>query len=76
LTYDPRSVLGYLRQTSDQTILVALNFSGRAVSLVVGGEIIRSDWELLLSNQRDRLDANRGSSLRLAPNEACIILLK
>jgi hypothetical protein len=74
LTFDPRSVLGYLRQNAEQTILVAMNFSGRALPLVLGSEMTRANWELLLSNQRDALDANPGSSLRLAPNEVCILL--
>jgi len=76
LTFDPRSVLGYLRQTTDQTILVALNFSNRPVKLILGSEMTRANWGLLLSNQRDTLDASPGSSLRLAPNEACILLQK
>jgi alpha-glucosidase len=76
LTYDPRVVLGYLRQTAEQTILVALNFSGRPVPLVLGSEMTRANWQLLLSNRRETLDANPGSSLRLAPNEACILLQK
>ncbi|MEN4042771.1 MAG: alpha-glucosidase [Anaerolineaceae bacterium] len=74
LTYDPRLVLGYLRQTVDQTVLVGLNFSGRPISLALGAELTRSNWTLLLSNQRDELDAKASSSLRLAPNEACILL--
>jgi alpha-glucosidase len=74
LNYDPRSVLGYLRQTADQTILVALNFSKRPVSLVLGSEMTRANWKLLLSNRRTSLDASPGSSLRLGPDEACILL--
>jgi alpha-glucosidase len=76
LTYEPGSILGYLRQKADQTILVALNFSGRSLPLVLGSEMMRANWDLLLSNKRESLDANPGSSLRLAPNEACILLQK
>jgi alpha-glucosidase len=76
LTFHPSSVLGYLRETAGQTILVALNFSRRPVSLILGSEMSRANWELLLSNARNELDAAVGSSLRLAPNEACILLQK
>jgi hypothetical protein len=43
---------------------------------VLGSEMMRANWDLLLSNKRESLDANPGSSLRLAPNEACILLQK
>jgi glycosidase len=53
LTFEPRSLLAYLRQNADQTILVALNFSRRSLPLVLGSEMMRANWDLLLSNKRD-----------------------
>ncbi len=52
LTFEPKRLLAYLRQTADDTILVALNFGRRPVNFALGGEVRRSNWELLLSNQR------------------------
>jgi len=52
LTYEPQHLLAYLRQTSDQTILVALNFGRRPVRFATGGMVRQSEWELLLSNKR------------------------
>ncbi len=76
LTFEPRSVLAYLRQTSDQIVLVVLNFSNRRVRFVLGSELMRSNWELLLSSKRDELPQIQDSMLPLLPNEAMILLQK
>ncbi len=73
LTFNPLSVLAYLRQTDTQTVLVALNFSRREQNLVLGSELARSAWKLLLSTHRDRLEDPRFALLSLEPNEACIL---
>lgn len=57
LTFEPKRLLAYLRQTADDAILVALNFGRRPVNFALGGEVRRSNWELLLSNQRLSLPA-------------------
>ena len=52
LTFGTRYLLAYLRQTSDQTVLVALNFSGRRKRLVLGSHLSRANFRLLLSTSR------------------------
>ncbi len=76
LTFEPKAILAYLRQTGDQTLLVALNFSGRKMRFVLGSELVRSDWELLLSNRRTELPEIQDALLPLLPNEAMILLQK
>ncbi len=76
LTFEPRAILAYLRQTREQTVLVVLNFSRRKMRFVLGGGLARGDWELLLSSQRDEMPAIEDSLLPLLPNEAMILLQK
>ena len=76
ITFDTRYLLAYLRQTNDQTVLVALNFSGYRKRLVLGGQLNRQRWSLLLSNRREAMPALRGGMLLLAPYEAAIFELK
>jgi alpha-glucosidase len=73
LTSTPRTVLTYLRQSENQAVLVALNFSPKSQQLVLGGELARCSWRLLLSNRRETLEAHSFSTLALRPNEACIL---
>ena len=42
ITFDPKRVMGYLRQDGDQTVLVALNFGKRKVRLALGNSLKRS----------------------------------
>lgn len=72
LTFDPRSVLAYLRQQGDQAILVALNFSRRKQRLVLGSEMARRSWQLLLSNRERPARHKAGMLLELGPYEAAI----
>ncbi len=73
LTYGTRYLLAYLRQTSQQTVLVALNFSHRRQRLVLGGALTRQGWRLLFSTHRDHLPPVSQSLLPLEPYEALII---
>jgi len=74
LTHDSRAILGYLRQTADQTVLVALNFRKRHIPLVLGAELRNANWKVLLSSKGPReADINDGL-LPLAPNEVCILI--
>lgn len=73
LTFEPRAVLAYLRQTREQTVLVALNFSARRVRFVLGGGLACSNWELLLSSKRTALEEIHDAVLPLLPNEAIIL---
>lgn len=76
ITYDTRYLLAYLRQTSEQTVLVALNFSGRRQRLVLGGNLKGHRWSLLLSSCREQMPTIRGGLLPLAPYEAAVFELK
>jgi alpha-glucosidase len=73
LTFDPRWMMAYLRQTKDQTILVALNFSHRPMRLVLGGALLRHDWTLLLSNRHSERPHFRAGTLPLLGFEALIM---
>lgn len=76
LTYDPRQVLGYLRQDEGQTILVALNFGRRKIKLALGPQLMDSKWELLLSNKHETLPEIKKGWLHLLGDEVCILLQK
>jgi alpha-glucosidase len=74
VTYEPRKLLAYLRQDSDQRVLVMLNFSRRPVRMAMGGELRRYDWVLALSNKRETLPAlEKGGYLPLQGDEVMIL---
>lgn len=73
LTFNPRKVLAYLRQTETQTILVAVNFSHRPVKFFLGTGLARQKWTMLLSSKRDELDNIKGNILQLEGLEAEIL---
>lgn len=73
LNFDPRSMLAYLRQTPEEVVLVALNFRRWPVRLVLGGELNRTGWELLLSNRREALGEIQDRTIRLLGDEALIL---
>ena len=73
VTYEPRSLLAYLRKTKDQTLLVALNFSRRPNRLVLGGALSGPQWELVLSSSRDHLGAEVRHEIELLGDEALIL---
>ena len=81
LTHDTRYLLAYLRQTADQTVLVAFNFSRRRQRLVLGPGLARASWCVLLSTHR-ALAGEPGSAsfsdslLALAPAEALILEMR
>ena len=73
LTVQPKDTLAYLRQISEQTILVALNFKDRPVGIQ---EIPPEKWNLLFSTARGK-DQPRGAlltdHLQLAPYEVLVL---
>jgi len=69
LTDRPKDVLAYLRQTSEQTILVALNFKDRTSSLE---NIPTGKWKLLRSTPRENIQENL-HRVQLAPYEVLIL---
>jgi alpha-glucosidase len=73
LSFSPRRVLAYLRQTEEQTVLVALNFSRRRTRLVLGRTLKGGSWKLLLSSRRTEMPEMQDGLLPLLPNEALIL---
>lgn len=51
LVYEPAAILAYLRQTSDQTVLVALNFRRAPNRLVLGSAMSGAEWQLVYSSR-------------------------
>lgn len=73
LTHGTNYLLAYTRQTAEQMIIVALNFSGRRQRLVLGKGLAKEELCLLLSTHRKQLAHPNGSILTLEPNEAMIV---
>jgi alpha-glucosidase len=73
ITYGTRFLLAYLRQTEDEMVLVALNFSRRPQRLVLGRQLEGVQWELLLSSQRRELVGIHAGLLPLQPHEAILL---
>jgi glycosidase len=69
----PVHALAYLRETSDQTVLVALNFSSRPTLAAFDERLPARDWHVLLSTARRPELEMLGHSLALAPYEACVL---
>jgi alpha-glucosidase len=63
-----KDILAYQRQTPGQSILVALNFSARSISL----DIPAKKWRQLLSTHS--ASQPTGTILELAPYEVCILV--
>ncbi|NPV56676.1 MAG: alpha-glucosidase [Anaerolineae bacterium] len=73
VTVSPRRLLAYLRQTGDETVLVAANFGRRRINLVLGPELARRRWELVLSNRRAVLSTGQFDTFELAGEEFIIL---
>jgi alpha-glucosidase len=73
LTFEPRRMLAYMRKTSDQEVLVALNFSNRKVGFIASSSILGQDWRLLYSNKREQKPRIRDRKIILLPNEVLIL---
>lgn len=75
--YAPSRLLAYLRQTANQTVLVALNFSRFPVNLHLGAELLRETWSLLASSDPGRKDLHISKGrIRLAAEEALLMISK
>jgi alpha-glucosidase len=68
LTAIPRGVLAYLRHAEEQTVLVALNFSGRTTKLLVPD----GAWTLLFSSTKPAGEIR--SEVQLAPHQILILV--
>ena len=73
LAYDSNRLLAYLRTDADQNVAVLLNFSQRPVPFVLGAEMRRNKWELLLSNKRSEAPLLENGAFQLLPEEALIL---
>ena len=73
VTFGTRFIMAYLRQTKEETILVALNFSRLRQRLVLGGELTRGSFGLLLSSARAEVPQIQNGILTLEPFEAMIL---
>ncbi len=69
LTEEPKNALAYLRQTPEQTILVALNFKNHPATVQ---EIPAIRWNILFSTSRESTPAD-AKKLDLAPYEVLIL---
>jgi len=70
---DPREALVFVRETTEQTLLVALNFAAEGVSLDLA-DVPGSRWTTRLGNARPAgEDGLRSGRLVLAPYEAVIL---
>jgi len=74
ITYEPRKILAYVRQTPEQTALIALNFSKKNVGLVLSSKLLGADWKLLISNKRETFPEIRDRKIMLEGDEALIII--
>ena len=72
LPHTTRQMLVYLRLMKDQTVLVALNFSGRSQRLKLDGGLVQLAFRLLLSSHRSQIP-EQGAPIILDPNEALIL---
>jgi alpha-glucosidase len=74
LLKQPTEVLAYLRQTPEQTLLVALNFYGWSVNVKLDEALPEANWELrLTSTPGGPYRRALGQHLTLAPFEACVL---
>ncbi|PKO15439.1 MAG: hypothetical protein CVU39_11030 [Chloroflexi bacterium HGW-Chloroflexi-10] len=73
LTFDPRRMLAYLRQDSEQTVLVALNFSRRKVKLFLSTSLARTDWQFLYSTHRSECPKIHQRAIQLEPFEVLLL---
>lgn len=73
LTFDSRKIMAFLRQTPDETVMVALNFNDAPANLILGSNMRKANWEFELSNCRSSVPDLRSSVLQLLGNEALIL---
>lgn len=74
LTPAPREALVYLRRTPEQTVLVALNFTGRRAKVSVQAPLSKNNWRLLFSTARDDPPRMGRDTIELAPYEVCLVV--
>lgn len=73
LNLKSRHALAYLRQSAEQTILVALNFSNQPEPVVLPEDLASFDWQILLSTSRTAPEIPPNLTLVLGPDEVLIL---
>ncbi len=73
LLQHPVTALAYLRECSEQSLLVALNFFGWETTVVVDESLASRQWQLRLSSATGQPPRVQGNTLCLAPFEVCVL---
>jgi alpha-glucosidase len=73
LTFDPVSLLAYLRVLPGQTLLIALNFSRKPRRLMLGRELTKKPWKLVLTSHQPHQAVVEKDYLSLRSYEAIIL---
>ncbi|MRR07727.1 MAG: hypothetical protein EG828_12485 [Deltaproteobacteria bacterium] len=68
-------ILAYLRQTTDETILVVLNFGSRKMKFFLGRELATRKRRLLLSTHEHKDEKHHPGFMELKGYEASIFIL-
>jgi trehalose-6-phosphate hydrolase len=74
VTFEQKTLLAYLRQDNEQTILVIINFKKRRTRLALGSDLQRAGWKELLSTVENPDRFNDPGYIRVKGHEACILL--
>ncbi|MFC2064402.1 alpha-glucosidase [Chloroflexota bacterium] len=69
-----KKVMAFIRESSDQTILIALNFSSKKVSMQIGQDLVNHQWVPLYPS--DHPATFDGGNMDLSPHEIVILLMK
>jgi alpha-glucosidase len=73
LTFEPQTLMAYLRQTPEEIILVAINFGKRPIKLFLGNNLMGKKWHLLFSTKRWEVEKVKENAIRLVGNEAIVV---
>jgi alpha-glucosidase len=73
LLHQPVAAMAYLRESAQQSLLVALNFFGWPVQVTVDESLLDRRWHLRLTSTPGDYARVQGNTLHLAPFEACIL---
>ena len=73
LIHKPVHGLAYLRQSPEQTMLVALNFFGYEAALSLDEPLPAARWRVRLTSAPGERERLRDATLHLAPFEACVL---
>ena len=73
LTYEPRSILAYLRQSGNEMIMVVMNFGWRSMRFFMGDTLNRLHWQVLLANREFNLPEDHSGMIRLKANQVVIL---